>query len=145
MNRLILSHPERGAIAKSCRVMAGKEDVSGNRKDLVQTRIRRDAEAVQAVQNTFVAMVDSFSCCDEELVGIFSGIVVEENIKLDLLQAQKKGAASFDVFNTGRLFTGTKNFFHPIKTLRLKTFVSSWKRTVSTKVQGDSVNEGIGR
>ena len=64
VNRLILSHPERGAIAKSCRVMAGKEDVSGNRKDLVQTRIRRDAEAVQAVQNTVVAMVDPFSCCD---------------------------------------------------------------------------------
>ena len=56
VNRWILSHPERAAIAKVCRDMAGKDDESRMRKDLDKTRAKRDNATVKQIMNTVTAL-----------------------------------------------------------------------------------------
>lgn len=138
VNRWVLSHPERAAIAKSCQVMAGKDDSVRSRKDLDVVHIRRDNEAVRSIVDTVEVMVNPFSYCGEKLVNISSGLVVGDDIAQDLLQAHQKGCNMYSAFCKERLFVGaTKDLHDPIKMSKLKTFTSSSTRCVASKVRAE--------
>ena len=141
VNRWILSHPERAAIAKVCRDMAGKDDESRMRKDLDKTRAKRDNATVKQIMNTVTAMVDPFSYAGEKLINISSGLLVSNEVASNLTKAHTKGTEAYQAFCSKCILAGgdPSTFHQPIKALHLKTFASNSRSRVTTKYQKERV------
>src|SRR6218665_3915010 len=75
VNRWILSHHHRAAIAKECRAMVDKDSEAKSRRELDKASINREEVQVQGIVSTIESMVDPYSYEGEDLINISSGIV----------------------------------------------------------------------
>lgn len=105
--------------------MAGlkKEDSSKTKhRDLTDAEIRKSEKTVQQALAAFRCFTNPFDVeIKELLVVLSSGAVVPENIASDILHAEKAGQKAREEFVAARLETG-KDFFQPVKSLKLKSF-----------------------
>ena len=68
VHRWMLSFADRAGIQASYEIMAGRNQLSRARKDLDDTRIRRDEDAVRNVVSTIRAMTNLVTYREEHLV-----------------------------------------------------------------------------
>ena len=87
VNRWLLSHHQRPAIMKECKLMAGKDQEGRSRKDLDKARIERDEQDLQNLVATIQAMVNLFEYKGEDLISISSGCVASKNTRDHLITA----------------------------------------------------------
>ena len=135
--RWILSQHERAAIARQCEEMAGQSASQRKRKDLDQTRIQNDETAVANISSTIESMINPFETPQEELVCISSGVIASAEVKSDLLNAEEKGESALIDFMDQRLLSPTKDFFSPLKNMKLKTFTNQGKAKPKPKTADD--------
>lgn len=138
VNRWLLSHHQRAAIAKECQRMAGKGDSDRTRKDLDQTQIEKHENAVNNIVSTIQSMTNPFGHQGDELINLSSGCVAPVSVKADLMGAYDKGKNAAKQFEDSRLKTDSAKMFEPIKANKLKTFATGLK-TASTKVQSETI------
>ena len=75
VNRCLLSHHQRAAIMKECKLMDGKDQEGRARKDLDNAMIERDEQDLQKLVATIQDMVNQFEYKGEDLISISSGCV----------------------------------------------------------------------
>lgn len=138
VNRWLLSHHQRAGIAKECQHMAGKDIMGRPRKDLDQTRIDRDENAIKSIVSTIQSMVNPFEHRGDDLISISSGFIAPAQVKSDLSEAYRKGSEAASQFINSRLKEDPEKIFDPIKTNKLRTFVTASK-TTKTNVQSENV------
>lgn len=136
VNRWILSHHSRAIISHHCKVMAGKDEHTRNRKELDTSRIKHDEEDVQNIVEIIKSMINPFESNCSELINIVSGGIALLDIQQDLLTAYIIGEECFTNFLDERLSNQktTLDFFSPVKLLKLKTF-SNIGKTVNMKIK----------
>ena len=140
VNRWVLAHHERAGISLACNTMAGRGATFRTRNELDQARIRRDENQIVAIVNTISAVTNPFSYEGNDLVNIVSGIVAPKAVKHDLLNDFNIGKNVSQQFCMDRLVTDhDMDFLSKIKTLRLKTFSSTGKKSLK-KLKSESVS-----
>ena len=82
--------------------------------------------AQEAIRN-YINPFDVECCPKERLVLLSSGTPVPEDIAKDILRAENAGKKARDTFTKERLEKG-KDFFEPIKRIKLKTFEDVHKK-----------------
>ncbi len=138
VNRWILSHHERAAIAKSCRIMAGIEDNARIKRGLDKAAMQRESCDTDAIKETITSMVDPFSYEGDCLINITSGVVASKEVQKDLLGAYTVGKSASQTFCTDRIERPNVDLFTRITCQKLKTFANTGKQTV-TKVKCQTV------
>nr|XP_040024082.1 uncharacterized protein LOC120812310 [Gasterosteus aculeatus aculeatus]XP_040024083.1 uncharacterized protein LOC120812310 [Gasterosteus aculeatus aculeatus]XP_040024084.1 uncharacterized protein LOC120812310 [Gasterosteus aculeatus aculeatus]XP_040024085.1 uncharacterized protein LOC120812310 [Gasterosteus aculeatus aculeatus] len=88
---IVLSQHERAAIARQCESMAGMSPEMRTRKDLDNTRIDADENAVSRIISTIDSMLNPFDVYQDGIVCLSSGRVATAEIMNDLLVASEKG------------------------------------------------------
>lgn len=128
VRRWILSHQDRAANA--CYSMSNACSVSTSlQKELNESRIRTDEQAVQDVMYTIMHYTNPFTCGDSsELFNISSGQIASEAIRLDLLSAYDKGEACFQLFVKEQLLSDHKDLYDPLSLPATKTFMDINKK-----------------
>ena len=122
VNRWLLSHHQRAAIMKECKLMAGKDQEGMARKDLDKARIERDEQDLQNLVATIQGMVNPFEYKGEDLISISSGCVASKDTRDHLITAYSIGQNGAKSFVEDRMTSETDKIFNPIKTNKLKTF-----------------------
>lgn len=139
LHRWVLSHHSRALISRQCKIMAGKDDFTRNRKELDKSRIKQDEASIKDICDTIESMNNPFSDSidNSELLNIVTGEVAPHDVKTDLLTAFEVGESSLKSF-LNRLVDASKlDFFSPIKNLKLKTF-SCVGKIVNLKVKNET-------
>ena len=131
VNRWLLSHHQRVAIMKECKLMAGKDQEGRARKDLDKARIERDEQDLQNLVATIQAMVNPFENKGEDLISISSGCVASKYTRDHLITAYSIGQNGAKSFVEDRMTSETDKIFNPIKTNKLKTFSTIGKTAIA--------------
>lgn len=132
-DRWCLTYNERAQLSEDTKAMFGilaELEEGSSHKDLGKTRMKKDEDDV-------LKLVSQFSKYEvfrqtENLVVITTGDVASEEVKQDLLEAEKKGERKLQEFIQERLIHKTANFHDTIKQQKLKTFETLY--TVSVPV-----------
>lgn len=132
-DRWCLTYNERAQLSEDTKAMFGilaELEEGSSHKDLGKTRMKKDEDDV-------LRLVSQFSKYEvfrqtENLVVITTGDVASEEVKQDLLEAEKKGERKLQEFIQERLIHKTANFHDTIKQQKLKTFETLY--TVSVPV-----------
>uniref|UniRef100_UPI00358FFA87 uncharacterized protein n=1 Tax=Myxine glutinosa TaxID=7769 RepID=UPI00358FFA87 len=139
VNRCIWSHHARGLIARECEAMAGKEEQSTTRSDLLQSRMKWDKADVKKIVDTTNSMVNPFDYEQDELIHITSGAVATQDVQNDMQTAYERGETEFTKLSRERLQTGEVDLFVSMKQMKLKTF-TSMSKSVKRRVHGKDVS-----
>ena len=131
VNRCLLSHHQRAAIMKECKLMAGKDQEGRARKDLDKARIERDEQDLQNLVATIQTMVNPFEYKGEDLISISSGCVASKDTRDHLITAYSIGQNGAKSFVEDRMTIETDKIFNPIKTNKLKTFSTIGKTAIA--------------
>lgn len=91
--------------------------------------MKRDEEAVLAIQDTVQTMIDPF-CADvpDNLVSLSSGANASEEVKLDVAQAHDLGEEQLNEILQNRLISQNTDLFAVVRNFKLKTFASPPKK-----------------
>ncbi|GBN11323.1 hypothetical protein AVEN_78565-1 [Araneus ventricosus] len=111
-HRWVLSQHERSSISNQCEIMAGKEFLSRNRKELDQSRIKCDAMHTKNVRDSLLSFINQFNNKNEQLLNIVTGGIISDSIKNDIENGYAYGNKEFATFINDRLVE--KNRFIPI-------------------------------
>ena len=102
--------------------------------DLTPSRMKRDEEDVNSildvVKNTFLHPFKGM-----EITCLSSGILAEEKVENDLINAYKIGGEKMNKFIEERLVNKNIDFFDPIKKSRLGTFTTMTKKVRKFKME----------
>ena len=109
VNRWLLSHHQRAAIMKECKLMAGKDQEG-------RAGIERDEQDLQNLVATIQAMVNPFVYKGEDLISISSGCVASKDTRDHLITVYSIGQ------NGGKSFVEDRMTSETDKTNKLKTF-----------------------
>ena len=131
VNRWLLSHHQRAAIMKECKLMTGKDQEGRARKDLDKARIERDEQDLQNLVATIQAMANPFEYKGEDFICITSGCVASKDTRDHLITAYSIGQNGAKSFVEYRMTSETDKIFNPIKTNKLKTFSTIGKTAIS--------------
>ena len=102
-----------------------KEHKSLNRPDLNQSRIKKDEADIQSLMQLMEASwLNPFKPENEDLVSLSSATAAPPDIEKDLLDANKLGKESYQVFRQERVEADvpSKKFHDKMTKMRLKTF-----------------------
>ncbi|XP_041466296.1 uncharacterized protein LOC121416845 [Lytechinus variegatus] len=135
--RWILSQQERSAISKQCEKMAGKDDTSAVKKDLLLANMEKFERDVRAVVETVESMINPFQENNEELLHIASGTIASSEVCKDYTEAYASGDEAFKAFSEECL-QGDEDLFRVIKKQKRKTFATMSKSS-TTKVKGKEI------
>ena len=110
-----------------------------DRKDLDQTRIKSDVDAVKGVIHTIDAFVNPFQNEHTELTHLASGKVATNAVALDMTNMFERGKkAALDFINTNVLCTKL-DIYAAIRKTNLKTFSQMSTKVNSKNGKGDIV------
>ncbi|GBM65011.1 hypothetical protein AVEN_68937-1 [Araneus ventricosus] len=137
-HRWVLSEHERSSTSNQCEIMAGKEFLSRNRKELDQSRIKCDAMHTKNVRDSLLSFINSFNNKNEQLLNIVTGGIISDSLKNDIENAYAYGNKEFSTFINDRLVEKKIDLFHPIKYFKLKTFSDTGKN-VQTSVKSENI------
>ena len=115
VNRWLLSHHQRAAIMKECKLMAGKDQEGSARKDLDKARTERDEQDLQNLVATIQAMVNPFGYKGEDLISISSGCVASKDNRDHLITAYSIGQNGAKSFVEDRMTSETDKIFNQNK------------------------------
>jgi len=102
--------------------MTDATDSAATHHDLTPSRIKKDEDAVQSLEDLFeVNWTNPFQVEETELINISTGVAAPPEVSIDLLLAQRKGEEARQKFQECRLESG-KQFYERIPRLNLKTF-----------------------
>ena len=94
LHRWIMSHHERGAIARKCLEMAGESTADSSKKDLGASEAKRNERMIMDLKETVVSLQNPFTYKVEEMISISTGIVPGDSIEKDMLTAYEIGKMS---------------------------------------------------
>ena len=108
--------------------MAGLDN-EGTRphKEASRQRVANDEDCVKQVVSFLSDERNPFQA-SRDLVSISSGVVAEDTVKDDLLNAEEIGESALQEFVKSRLNSDVANFFDPLKKLSLGTFSNKSKQ-----------------
>ena len=108
--------------------------------DLHKSRIQKDEQLVQSVEDTLANWVNPFDS-NTDLVNIATGTAASKEIACDLQNAYTQGEKRYDTFKKERLQTcePTKSFHDTMKKASLKTF-STGKKYGRLNIQKTSLS-----
>ncbi|KAK6175748.1 hypothetical protein SNE40_014141 [Patella caerulea] len=133
VRRRILSQSQRASINHQCEKLAGVTKDVKSRKDLDNSRKKRD-EAIVRLTDCIKEMINPFNTNNGlDLVSISSGVVATDSVTKDLLEAYDIGDSALIKFIEERLTSNSKPFHEPIKQMKLKTFTNQDKLKMRTK------------
>ncbi|XP_046845101.1 uncharacterized protein LOC124438948 [Xenia sp. Carnegie-2017] len=115
VHRWLLAQSERAAIANKCKSMDGSNITPRSRKDLDRTKCALNEKLVKNVMSAVLSMNNPFDVEEENLVGLASGLVVEDEIADKLLGAEKIGEEQCIKFARDNLLSTKPTFckVHP--------------------------------
>lgn len=102
VSRYYLTAEYRSAVLTMLRDIVHARRKGYSHPDLQQSRIKKDEEAVSAVENTLVSWVDPFYAC-RDLINISTGSLPPADIAKDIKEAHARGELAYDVFKKDRL------------------------------------------
>ena len=91
VRRWLLAQPDRAAISQKCQEMASVSSNTRTPKSLDKTRKEADEQSVQNILSTIDSMINPFTHDLEELVSLSSGLVASTDVRMDMLEAEKRG------------------------------------------------------
>jgi hypothetical protein len=115
--------------------MAGQNQEARIRRELDKSRITRDEQDVQNVLSTITSMVNPFIGDESSLLQLSSGVVAEQAIASDLLNAKDEGEKLFLLFVSTRVQSNSVKFSETLKKRNVLTFGTVRKKKV-TKAAG---------
>lgn len=119
VQRWILAQPQRAAVTRKCEEMAGYNSDMRSPKDLDPSRMMADEVSIQGIMQCVESMVNPFQDSSDELLCLSSGLVATEEIKSDLLQAERLGEKAAATYMQERLLSKNTDMFKPIKAMKL--------------------------
>lgn len=139
VNRWTAGHHERAAIMRQVQEMAGKGQRSFFRKDLTESRKRRDESDVESIIDTISSLTNPFEeATSIDILHLASGVLPSSDVTRDLLATEEKGDASFVQYCQERLEKEDKAITDTIPRSTLKTFSNMSKKSVSN-IKGKEV------
>ena len=127
VKRWILSSPLRSKIYRACMIFCGQQEDRAQKRDMEPSSVKRDEQAVEAVQDTVVNMINPFTSSEKVLLSISSGIQADPVVAQDIQAAYCKGQKAATCFNDERVKENKASVFQPLKRLNLKTFSDNGK------------------
>lgn len=109
--------------------MTRKDQMTRGRKELQQSRIKRDEEDVCKVISVVESIINPFEDIQDQLVHIASGCVASKDVTEAYTSAWEKGDAAFITYSKDHL-QGSEEMFKPLKEEKTKTFQSMNKSSV---------------
>ena len=143
VNRWVASSHARGAITKQCEKMAGRCKQDQIQKETEPSQIAKNESSVKNLMECVSNRINPFTVGTGSLVNISSGMCVSEDVKEDMLNAYEKGGESAKAFEDERIFDKKKSVFHPISSLKLKTFKTPKLKSASTQMKSNSGRSAI--
>ena len=139
VNRWTAGHHERAAIMRQVEEMAGKDQRSCFRKDLTESRMKRDEADVESIIDTISSLTNPFEeATSTDIVHLASGVLASSDVTRDLLATEEKGDARFMQYCQERLQKEDKAVTDTIRRSTLKTFSNMTKKSVSN-IKGKEV------
>ena len=131
--RWVRSTHARSQFAKVALQMMGERSsgTDNTHRDLRPTEVLRGTKHVKKAKEALLSFMNPFEVDTNDLVVLSSGATVPRDVTHDVLRAECAGEEAKDEFITNRLKTG-KDFFQPVKRLKLKTLESTTKRVKIT-------------
>ena len=114
------------------------------RKDLDHTKCKRYEKSVNDVMTTISSMINPFETEQEELLSLASGVMVENDVADNLLNAEEIGEQQFLDFSKKHLLGENPDIFTKLKRNKLQTFSSTTSVSVKNK-EGKKVNIMLNR
>ena len=123
--------------------MAGQNQEARIRRELDKSRITRDEQDVQNVLSTITSMVNPFIGDESSLLQLSSGVVAEQAVASDLLNAKDEGEKLFLLFVSTRVQSNSVKFSETLKKRNVLTFGTVRKKKV-TKAAGREITMKAG-
>lgn len=135
VHRWMLSHHLRAQISLVCEERVRKSRGNHrNKKELDNTRIKKDETSVCSVVSTISSMVNPFKVTEDGIVNVYSGMIASAEILKDLETALVRGVAAYDQFRKTCVKSyGSINIFSPIKLQKLLTFSDAGKSALKIR------------
>ena len=89
---------------------------------------------------TITTMVNPFQIDQETLVNLASGVVIEDQVADDPLNAEKLGEEQFSTFIKTKVMGDKPDIFSKISQNKIKTFSSTTKNTRVKNSKGEEVS-----
>lgn len=138
VQRWILSHHERAAIARKCLEMAGESTADSLKTDLKDSRKKHDEKMTRTLIDAVFSLQNPFSYRVQEMINISTGTVASDNIDKDMSSAYSSGKLAYDHFVCERLVLGKTDFFAVIKSSGLNTFKQKAEKTAHSSEQANA-------
>lgn len=98
VHRWMLSHHLRAQISIACEQLAGKGDRKNRKKDVENFQVLKDNESVNNIVDTVSSMINPFTCFEEGLLKISSGILAGDKTQKDLENAVNIGKVAYNMY-----------------------------------------------
>lgn len=139
--RWVKTTHERAQYVDVTRAKVGMESESHGRqqhKDLRQSEVKKSEKRVQKTKSVIQNFLNPFDVSDhDKLYCISSGAHAPEPVEKDMMTAEQLGKQAKETFIVDRLET-KKNFFSPVKKMKLRTFHSG-NKTVKLKTAQNKI------
>lgn len=139
VSKYYLTAEYRSICIRQLRQLSGTTLKTSYHHDFGSVRKTKDEISVKAVVELLDNdWVNPFENQMQDMVSLSSGISASEDVKNDLLRGQELGSTAYNSFVESRLKEG-KNFYEPLKKMKLKTFSSMREKKKTTRGNVETV------